>query len=141
MSTPTQKAEPELNGRASVIDAALLMIKKKADKFRLFFDHEGKHFYAELRILMPNDEKTYRRDESDKWQPIETVPRSGNVLIFVPDNAEGERVLSASFARIEHPKSLVPKFVFYLDGFSPGSDPEVYGATRWMPLPDEPINK
>jgi len=79
-----------------------------------------------------------RLEKLTEWQPLETVPRSGSVLIFVPDNAEGERVLSAEFWRIEHPKSRVPKYVFFAGSSYPGGDPEIYGATRWMLQPDEP---
>ncbi|MFA6204401.1 MAG: hypothetical protein WC710_14580 [Gallionella sp.] len=107
------------------------------------YDADGKVVSRIVDWGLPTDgqDTIERLEKLTEWQPIETVPRSGTVLIFVPDNAEGERVLSASFARIEHHKSLAPKFVFYLDECSPGSDPEVYGATRWMPLPDEPIDK
>jgi hypothetical protein len=82
-----------------------------------------------------------RLGQLTEWQPIETVPRSGTVLIFVPDMAEGERVISSQFWRIEneHSKSVAPKYVFFAGVDGPDSD--IYGATRWMPLPDEPIDK
>lgn len=124
------------NRKAEIVNEITALAQRYAGTQQLREHMRG----AVLQYLAEQERDTRKEctNSADEWQPIETVPRSGNVLIFVPDNAEGERVISSQFWRIEneHSKSGTPKYVFFAGVDGPDSD--IYGATCWMPLPKEP---
>lgn len=60
------------------------------------------------------------------WQPIETAPKDGMVLVYCPDARQGKEIVAA---QLKAGKPFLVSGIFAFD-HAP--------ATHWMPLPPPP---
>lgn len=65
------------------------------------------------------------------WQPIETAPKHGQIILFSPTFG----VFEGEWCKFDDKWVLAND---YSDGFGL---PNVNNATHWMPLPEPPLGK
>lgn len=74
-----------------------------------------------------------------KWQPIETAPKEGWILLYAPpeqyERFEGQ-VYVATWLPLSY--NWKPQWAYGAKEGEHGFRSGVYGATHWMPLPEPP---
>jgi hypothetical protein len=79
----------------------------------------------------------------DKWQPIETVPKDGTVILICQPGYGGPNIWAATWASEHDGRAGSPDKDFPWLTLDDGStnalmDGPEHGPTHWMPLPGAP---